>query len=592
MQLENEVYQHIRQMLEDDFSRLEIVEACMSQYASKYPGLEYNDWSEVVRKLSKSDDENVEEQYEAIATPQVPISIVEKYVTVKDKLERLVEWGEFTPIPFERWGMNGVSKWLNAYEKCITLCQCLEIDYADGFINDDLYAVIKEKLSFLESCTKSLPENVVNAYKNSKVKESISRIWLPGKISIQEAESRNVPINIFRQQVGGARRLTDLSNSIHLIVPIKERYSRGDLYLEQLSRIPDLIQEEELEYFAAYQQGNESARDAIIESVIPSGVALATRYLHKYDEIEFLPITYRTTLEDLVQYVALIVTEAFESYYPSTVSSFKKHALDNIKRRLGEFVVKEECLLSYRRPTVEELIWCGMAKEPEQKNDSVNASKKDNYTKVIYNLSNDAIEKWDNLFVEAKYSRTFLWANALIQQFAKPDIVEVSLIDLCDEMIASSWNFILDNKPYLYQFDNLRDVILGIKKFLRLSSELSATEVFDFLQSAHGNPLYTKRAGELLSGIPWGFLRTWIPDINADVIEKLSRKYTNECMYSIESSKMGHKIRINPQWKNYITSESDNMLRYVDSAYKKIIMQYNPKNNQLHKKLDIERILY
>ena len=206
--------------------------------------------------------------------------------------------------------------------------------------------------------------------------------------------------------------------------------------------------------------------------------------------------------------------------------------------------------------------------------------------------SNEAIEKWDNLFAEAKYSRTFLWAIALIKQFVQPDKVEVSFMDLADEMISSSWKLMANKELYLYQFDTFRQVLLSLKKHLKLNPRQNHTDIYNVLQSEHDSPLYTKCVGELLSGVPWGFLRGWIPDSNIDGIEQLSKKYTNECMYAIISSKNGYRIRIHPTWKNFIVSEYITLLTYVDNAFKKLIMKYNPKNEELHVLIEADTVLF
>ena len=56
-----------------------------------------------------------------------------------------------------------------------------------------------------------------------------------------------------------------------------------------------------------------------------------------------------------MQYVALIICESFNEYYPTPVTQFKRFALTNIRKRLGNFIVQEECILSYRKPSALEL---------------------------------------------------------------------------------------------------------------------------------------------------------------------------------------------------------------------------------------------
>ena len=61
MQLGNEVYEYIRQMIDEESSRLEIVESCISEFGDDYPDYEYDDWSKIVKSLMpKEDDEEVD----------------------------------------------------------------------------------------------------------------------------------------------------------------------------------------------------------------------------------------------------------------------------------------------------------------------------------------------------------------------------------------------------------------------------------------------------------------------------------------------------------------------------------------------------
>lgn len=98
-----------------------------------------------------------------------------------------------------------------------------------------------------------------------------------------------------------------------------------------------------------------TARDAIIESVMPSALALAVKFLPDEDEADIVPIFHRVSYDDLVQYAALIICESFDEYYPTPVTHFKRFALSNIRKRMSEFIVREECVLSYRKPSALEL---------------------------------------------------------------------------------------------------------------------------------------------------------------------------------------------------------------------------------------------
>ena len=44
-------------MIDDESSRLEIVESCISEFGEMYPDYEYDDWSKIVKSLMPKDEE-------------------------------------------------------------------------------------------------------------------------------------------------------------------------------------------------------------------------------------------------------------------------------------------------------------------------------------------------------------------------------------------------------------------------------------------------------------------------------------------------------------------------------------------------------
>lgn len=148
--------------------------------------------------------------------------------------------------------------------------------------------------------------------------------------------------------------------------PVLGRYipNYSDLFIYNLSVIPDLTEEEETFLFERAKAGDSAARDAIIESVLPAAIVLAFEFLAEKDTQDMIPIIHRVSYGDMVQYAALIVCESFEEYNPTSISRFSQYALANIRKRLGYYIVQEECLLSYRRPTlIEQSMECSFEHE-------------------------------------------------------------------------------------------------------------------------------------------------------------------------------------------------------------------------------------
>lgn len=511
-------------------------------------------------------------------------------MTAKNNLEKLTLWGKTTPIPMGEWTINGVSKWLKAYEKCMTLCQCLDVDYADGEINEELYFELTDYISQIEEFTRLLPKDVVRVYQNSLLRNSLSNTWHRDKISINEAEYWNCPINIYRQHIGALQDIVDLASVVHFVVPEKHNYTRGDLYLERLTRIPELLYDEEMEYFDAYQQGNISARDAIIEATLPSIVALAVKFQHPKNEAEYIPISHRILLEDLVQYAVLIAIESFETYHPSPVYNFKKHALLHIKRQMCNYIAKEEFLLSYRRVSIEELINEGMVNSQKEKeeSDQDNAISQENTKQserkrgkikeeIVDLPSSESLRRWNNIFINANKSYRYLWAHAIVQKFSAEDIHVISFVELFDEMIASVWKFSLMENPVLGHADRVNATTRKLRKEFDVKEYQCRADIVSILVSKHDHPLYLKSLKNVIGDLPWNFLGGWIPNFSKQYVNQMSQAYYNECPYAIDNG----VIRIHQPWKNYIVANHVNMLNDIESSFITYIKKINLQKQEV-----------
>lgn len=295
------------------------------------------------------------------------------YFSALRKLRKLVHWAQISSVPMERWTINGVSKWVARYEAALDLCKDFETDVFERYIDGDIIDELAKLLFLAEQYTKNLPQHLVSQYTNNRIRKSEAYSVRRRKpIHIAEAIEKETPINIFRRQLSGAQlQMDDLPLIKHYASEEKAHYHLEDLFCERMARIPELLSEEELEYFTAYQQGDMSARDAIIESVMPSAIGLvlgyyqnnkedyeASAWVHDAYNPDDNPDIRRVSYDDLVQYAALIVCESFDDYYPNPITQFKQFALSNISKRLGDFITQEECMLSDRKPSSYDL-YCG-----------------------------------------------------------------------------------------------------------------------------------------------------------------------------------------------------------------------------------------
>ena len=80
-----EIIEHIDSLLDEECSRLEIIESLISEFGSDYPDYDYTKWREIVTKrIAETADEDDEEDLSFIPEPTV-ISLKDKYEQAKKK---------------------------------------------------------------------------------------------------------------------------------------------------------------------------------------------------------------------------------------------------------------------------------------------------------------------------------------------------------------------------------------------------------------------------------------------------------------------------------------------------------------------------
>ena len=314
MQLGNEVYEYIRQMIDEESSRLEIVESCISEFGDDYPDYEYDDWSKIVKSLMpKEDDEEVDI---FIPIPSRVNSIGNLYKNVIEKLRGLIDWAETSPVPLEKWSISGVSKWSKSYKECLESCKCLELDYFEQNIEESLYNEISTALSQVEEYTARLP----------KVK-AIDTSYLDSSISVNVARRRKIKV--------------------------PDYYSRKDKYLTLISSIPPTTNYERKKLIKRYHEGDKAALDAIIESFLPMIYNMALQFHEIYPNID---------IQDFVGEGACVLASEFAKYEEKYGRMALGYTMGSVKNRMAMFAAESNLLIhlplnieTYRRELLQNI---------------------------------------------------------------------------------------------------------------------------------------------------------------------------------------------------------------------------------------------
>ena len=181
----------------------------------------------------------------------------------------------------------------------------------------------------------------------------------------------HLPINVQRRfAVAMPKQRKDLRNFISLSASEKDYHTYSDLYLEQILRIPYLTKADENKYFEQYLKGNENAKDAIVESYLPTIYNIAKKYVAQSPDID---------IQDLIGEGVYALCKAIPYYDPSSPARLITFAIHGIRGAMYEYVLHNRIVhlpsnqiislkkiqAAYdrfeqeneRRPSAEELAW-------------------------------------------------------------------------------------------------------------------------------------------------------------------------------------------------------------------------------------------
>lgn len=215
-------------------------------------------------------------------------------------------------------------------------------------LRNKLYALIFTRLQTHDVSIESILRNV-NLSDSTRTRRlsSVKRIltWYFGvlyeekftyqhkvvEVPLSNIQYNNLPINHQRRlAVGFPKNHEDLRHFALLSNSNKNFFSYSDLYIEQILRIPYLTKEDENKYFEQYLNGDENAKDAIIESYLPTIYNIAKKYVAQSPDID---------IQDLIGEGVYALCNAIPYYKPSFTARLLTYAMPGIRRAMYEYVL-------------------------------------------------------------------------------------------------------------------------------------------------------------------------------------------------------------------------------------------------------------
>ena len=338
-----EIIEHIDSLLKEECSRLEIIESLISEFGSEYPDYNYSKWREIVKTRIEETNENKDDDEEAfIYIPQINVvSIKEKYDKAQKQANYLLGWLEKKGEPIQTWSMSTTNRWARIYLECQSVFAALDDDLSFNMISNEWYLTCKSLLEKVSAIYATIPqEKLLKSSLSINQKAVLTKLstWRTFKPQLKNIQ---FPINIQRRlAVDMPLHREDIHNYVLLAAEERDNYSYSDLFIEKMSRIQPLIKSEENEYFKRVRCGDDSAKDAIIESVLPAIIAKVREFTHKHCEQLF---------DDLLQDSIETVLKAFEYFNPKDSTDFSKYALACVARNIGTHANNERMHLTVTR---------------------------------------------------------------------------------------------------------------------------------------------------------------------------------------------------------------------------------------------------
>lgn len=150
------------------------------------------------------------------------------------------------------------------------------------------------------------------------------------ELPLSSIHNLHLPINHQRRlSVEFPKKHEDLRHFALLSNYDKGFFSYSDLYIEQILRIPYLTKADENKYFEQYLKGDENAKDAIVESYLPTIYNIAQKYVAQSPDID---------IQDLIGEGVYALCKAIPYYDPSSPARLITFAMHGIRAAMYEYV--------------------------------------------------------------------------------------------------------------------------------------------------------------------------------------------------------------------------------------------------------------
>lgn len=144
----------------------------------------------------------------------------------------------------------------------------------------------------------------------------------------------------------------------------------------------------------------------------------------------------------------------------------------------------------------------------------------------------------------------FYWLLSILQSVENENL-KISKRELFSRIIANAWFTVNYFHVSFGKQDLIQDATHAINEIEKISIDEKRELVFQKLLNTR-NSETEKQLWHFNKNVPHWFLSPWFPKMDKVEIYSASKSFSEKCLYALDND----EIVINPEWKNYLTSNA------------------------------------
>lgn len=144
----------------------------------------------------------------------------------------------------------------------------------------------------------------------------------------------------------------------------------------------------------------------------------------------------------------------------------------------------------------------------------------------------------------------FYWLISIIQ-LSEEGKFNIPKVELFSRMISNAWYTVNYFHVSFGKQDLIQESIKSLRENEKISIDENQNSVFEKLSSSR-NIITQHTLWHLNNNVPHWFLSPWFPGKSKAEIYNASKSFNEKCLYALHDQ----TIEINPEWRNYITSNA------------------------------------